>query len=554
MPLLHRPRALLLLLFLGVGGASAQVTAPADAAAAAMQDQVQALVDAEGAELRGATIAWVEWIHGFYANRSFRPAWTDPHSSRELLRAIEDSRLDGLNPDDYHLPLLRQLAKEASAPSASNAVRAQFDVLQTDALLRLGYHLYFGKVDPESFDAQWNYGRTLEGLDAAQELEAALAKKDVYARIEALKPAHPFYVRLKDELRRFRAASAAGSPDPLPDGPTLKAGMSDARVPVLRRRLAASGDLASPDSSTPERYDESVETAVRRFQERMGLGADGTVGARTREELNVPFENRVLQLRVNLDRGRVLLHDLPPQFVVVNIAGYLVYVVRDKEVIWRSRVQVGTPFRRTPLFRSEISYLVLNPTWTVPPGIIRNDILPAARRDPQSIKKRGLTVLDRSGATVDPGSIDWSQFKSGHIPYTLRQEPGDDNAMGRVKFMFPNSYSVYLHDTPSKSRFDQAERPFSSGCVRVERPLELARLLLNDPQRWSDSAIARTIESNRTQNVTLKPKMPVLLAYWTAWVDEAGKVNFRRDVYGQDAQWAAGLDAPFSIRKRPLAN
>lgn len=538
----------LLLLFLGVSCAHAQGTTPADTAATAMREQIQALVDSEGAEVRGATIAWVEWIHEFYANRTFRPAWTDAHSSRELLRAIEDSVLDGLDPVDYHLPLLRQLAKEASAPAASDVVRAQFDVLQTEALLRLGYHLTFGKVDPESFDAQWNYGRTLEGLDAAKEIETALAKKDIYARIEALKPTHPFYTRLKDELQRYRAASAAGNPAELADGPTLKAGMSNARVSVLRARLAASGDLATPAPPAPELYDDVVEAAVRRFQERMGLTADGTVGARTREELNVPYESRILQLRVNLDRGRVLLHDLPSQFVVVNIAGYQIYVVRDEQVIWRSRVQVGTPYRRTPLFRSEISYLVLNPTWTVPPGIIRNDILPAARRDPQSITKRGLTVLDRNGATVDPGTIDWSQFKSGHIPYTLRQAPGDDNAMGRVKFMFPNSYSVYLHDTPSKSRFDQAERPFSSGCVRVERPLELARLLLNDPERWSDSAIARTIGSGQTQNVTLKPKMPVLLAYWTAWVDEVGKMNFRRDVYGQDAQWAAGLNAPYNVR------
>ena len=541
-----------LLFFLGAGCAYAQDATPADSAAAAMRDQIQALVDTEGAEVRGATIAWVEWIHGFYANRSFRPAWTDAGSSRDLLRAIEDSRLDGLDPGDYHLPLLRQLAKEASAPAASDAARAQFDVLQTDALLRLGYHLYFGKVDPESFDAQWNYGRTLEGLDAAKEIETALASKDIYARLEALKPTHPFYIRLKDELRRYRAASAAGNPAQLPDGPALKAGISDSRVPVLRQRLAASGDLASPATSAPELYDEAVESAVRRFQERMGLTADGAMGGRKREELNVPLENRILQLRVNLDRGRLLLHDLPPQFVVVNIAGYLIYLVRDKEVIWRARAQVGTPYRRTPNFRSDISYLVLNPTWTVPPGIIRNDILPAARRDPQSITKRGLAVLDRSGAIVDPGTVDWAQFKSGHIPYTLRQAPGDDNALGRVKFMFPNAYSVYLHDTPSKSRFDQAERPFSSGCVRVERPLELARLLLNDPERWSESAIARTIASGRTQNVTLNPKMPVLLAYWTAWVDETGKVNFRRDVYGQDAQWAAGLDAPFSIRKRPL--
>jgi murein L,D-transpeptidase YcbB/YkuD len=324
-------------------------------------------------------------------------------------------------------------------------------------------------------------------------------------------------------------------------------------VSLLKERLLATGDLTSSAALTaPELYDTTIEEGVRRFQERMGLAVDGAVGARTREELNVALTDRILQLRINLDRGRVLLHDLPPQFVIVNVAAYWAYVVRNDEVIWRSRVQVGTPYRRTPIFRSAITYLVWNPTWTVPPGILRRDILPDARGDPRSITRRGLVVLDRNGKAVDPATIDWSQYRSGHIPYTLRQAPGPHNAMGRVKFMFPNSYAVYLHDTPSKSRFDAPDRSFSSGCVRVERPFELAMLLLNDPERWNEASIARTIESGRTQNVTLRNQVPVLLAYWTAWPDPAGRTNFRRDVYGQDAQWAAGLDGPFRIRRRPL--
>ena len=535
-------------------GAHAQNTAAAEPAATAMQEQIHALLQPGEASIRGAPIAWVAWIHDFYAKRSFQPAWIDTSVSRELLRAITDSYLDGLEPDDYHLPLLQQLSQEVASPTADASVRAQYDLLQTDALMRLGYHLSFGKVDPESFDAKWNYGRTLANLDVAKELEEVFAAKDLYARIEALKPAHRFYTALKGELQRYRAAAAAGGLRALSEGPALKAGMSDARVPMLRERLFASGDLELPSApGAPELYDATVEEGVRRFQERMGLAVDGAVGPRTRQELNVSLSDRILQLRVNLDRGRVLLHDLPRQFVLVNVAAYWVYVVRDDEVIWRARVQVGTPYRRTPIFRSAINYLVWNPTWTVPPGILRRDILPDARRDPRSITRRGLAVLDRSGKAVDPATIDWSQYRSGHIPYTLRQAPGPDNAMGRVKFMFPNSYAVYLHDTPSKSRFDAPDRSFSSGCVRVERPFELAILLLNDPERWNDTTIARTIASGRMQNVTLKTEVPVLLAYWTAWRDASGRMNFRRDVYGQDAQWAAGLDAPFQIRRRPLA-
>lgn len=548
-------RIIFLLLLLSAGSVCAATTTSTPAAAVALQQQVDVLIQPDSARVRGARIVWAAWIHEFYAKRSFRPAWTNAHASQELRRAIEDSRLDGLDPADYHLPLLQQLSAEAAAPTASDAVRAQFDVLQTDAVLRLGYHLMFGKVDPESFDAQWNYGRTLGSLDVAEEIEAALAADDIYARIEALKPTHRFYVSLKAELQRYRAAAAAGNPAPLPQGATLKPGVSDMRIPALRARLVASGDMAAASPvAAPEVYDAVLETAVRRYQERMGLAADGAVGARTVEELNVPLANRIEQLRVNLDRGRILLQDLPPQFVVVNIAGYFIYVIRGEEVVWSSRVQVGKPYRRTPIFRSEINYLVWNPTWTVPPGIILNDILPAARRDPNSITRRGLKVLDRNGAEVDPGAIDWAKYRSGNIPYTLRQEPGADNALGRVKFMFPNSHSVYLHDTPSKSLFDASERSFSSGCVRVERPFELAMFLLNDPQQWNEASIAQTLKTGRLQNVTLKKKMPILLAYWTAWVDAQGRVNFRRDVYGQDAQWAAGLNAEFRVRKRPLAD
>lgn len=549
-----------------------------EAAPDVLRDVMRSLADSDTLQLSGidevkyrkARIAWAAWIREFYAQRAFQPVWTNPRASFELLRSIRESEWDGLDPDDYHFPLLDHLhtalsSHDAADPGAIDRLRAQYDVLQTDALLRLGYHLSFGKVDPESFDAQWNYGRTLPGRDTAERIEAALAADDVYARIEALKPTHRLYDALKAELRRYRAVAVAGEPGLLSAGKTLRPGDVDPRVLQLRERLRIHGDLDADPSlhEAPRRqeqqeealdealYDARLEAAVRRFQSRMGLTVDAAVGTRTREELNVSIADRILQLRINLDRGRILLQDLPLQFVVVNVAGYMIYMVRGNEVVWRSRVQVGRTYRRTPIFRSAISYLVWNPSWTVPPGIIWSDILPGARRDPHSITRRGLTVLDREGRVVDPETVDWSGFRSGHIPYTLRQEPGPDNAMGRVKFMFPNSYDVYLHDTPSKSLFDAPDRAFSSGCVRVERPLELALLLLNDPE-WDPEAIARTLDSGRLRNVTLREKMPVLLAYWTAWGGAQGEINFRRDVYGQDAQWAAGLDAPFSIRRRPL--
>lgn len=519
---------------------------------AAIEAELNALMSPDHPLIQGESIAWAERIHEFYTRRAFQPAWTNPAVAQQLRKALAESHADGLDPADYHTALLTDLAVKVSSPAATDVLRAQNDILMTDAMLRLAYHLSFGKVDAESFDAQWNYGRVLAKRDVSQEIEDAIASQSVYRRVEALKPTHPLYLNLKRELARYREVEATGGWPAVGAGPTLKPGMSDARVVALRARMIAGGDLDARYASDSTQYDAQLEAAVKQFQQRMGLAADGAAGAGTIAALNVPVADRIRQLRVNLDRGRVLLQDLPNEFVVVNIAGFTIYFVRGQEVVWESRVQVGKTYRRTPIFRSQLSYLVWNPTWTVPPGIIQGDILPAARRDPASITRRGLKVLDSAGREIDPASVDWSRYKSGYIPYTLRQDAGPGNALGRVKFMFPNPYMVYLHDTPSQGLFDAADRAFSSGCVRVERPLELAKLLLAEPDKWNDAAMSSVIATHQTQNVTLKSRVPVLLAYWTAWVDPQGRVNFRRDLYGQDAKWAAGLNAPFKIRSRPL--
>jgi murein L,D-transpeptidase YcbB/YkuD len=506
-----------------------------------LQTQVEALLESGPFEIHGAHVAYPNVIYAFYSQRGFRPAWADAHTASELRRALKDSEADGLDPRDYHLPILEQLDPSIAA----------YEILHTDALLRIADHLMFGKVDAASFDAHWNYTHTPAGIDIPLRIETALASSDIYAEIEKLKPTHRMYRALKQELARYRQAAVGAERVTITQGKSIEPDAQDERVPSLRTRLSISGDLDATEVSSSDLYDATLQAAVRRYQERMGLVADGKIGARTISELNVPLDERIRQLLVNLDRGRVLLHDLPREFVIVNIASYWIYLVRGEEIVWNARAQVGKTYRKTPMFRSEINYLVFNPTWTVPPGIIRNDILPDARRDPASITRRGLKVLNASGNEVDPASVDWSKYKSGNIPYTLRQDPGPKNALGRVKIMFPNTYSVYLHDTPSLSKFEETDRAFSSGCVRIERPLELAELLLANPATWNAASIRKVIDAGQIQNVTLPAKVPVLLAYWTAWVDPQGRVNFRRDVYGQDAQWAAGLAQPYIPRKLP---
>ena len=527
-------------------------SADSDAVAMAIAAELDASMSPEGTTIHGARLALQAPVQEFYSRRAFRPAWSNPDNAAQLRKALADSYDDGLNPADYHLPLLEELSGQMTGSTATDVLRAQYDVLLTEALLRLAYHLSFGKVDPETFDPQWNYGRTLARTDVSQEVEQALAAADIHGRVEALKPTHYMYVGLKRELARYRAAAASADWPTIAAGQSLTSGISDARVPVLRARLIASGDLDAAGASDSATYDAALEAAVRLFQQRMGLQADGVAGAGTIAELNVPLAQRIQQLRVNLDRGRVLLRDLPDEFVIVNVAGFTAYLVRARQIVWTGRVQVGKPYRQTPIFRSQLGYVVFNPTWTVPPGIIEHDILPAAKRDPGSIARKGLKVLDASGRALDPGSIDWSRFNSGHIPYTLRQDPGPSNALGRVKLMFPNPYFVYLHDTPSQALFERAERSFSSGCVRVERALELTELVLNDQQSWNQQSIAAVLASGATRNVTLKKGMPVLLTYWTAWVDPQGRAQFRRDIYGQDDKWAKALEAEFKLRAKPL--
>ena len=540
-----------LLVALYAGSAHAQnLAAPPAPAPSELQTQVEALLESGPFEIQGAHIAYPSVIYAFYTQRSFRPAWTNSRTASELRRALKDSEADGLDPRDYHLAVLEQLA---AGGGDIHSTQAAYEILHTDALLRLADHLLFGKVDAASFDARWNYTRTPAGMNIPQRLELAVTSDDIYAEIEKLKPTHRLYRTLKQELARLRQAAIGLEPIAIPQGKGIEPDAHDERVLALRERLSVSGDLDAAEAATSDLYDPRLQNAVRRYQERMGLVADGKIGARTITELNVSIDGRITQLRVNLDRGRVLLHDLPNEFVVVNIASYWIYLVHGEEIVWSARTQVGKTYRKTPMFRSDINYLVFNPTWTVPPGIIRNDILPDARRDPASITRRDLKVLDASGNVVDPASVDWSKFKGGNIPYTLRQDPGPKNALGRVKIMFPNSYSVYLHDTPSQSKFEETDRAFSSGCVRVERPLELAELLLANPATWNAATIRKAIDAGRTQNVTLPAKMPVLLAYWTAWVDPQGRVNFRRDVYGQDAQWAAALAREYTPRKLPTS-
>jgi murein L,D-transpeptidase YcbB/YkuD len=505
--------------------ASFSARAQLDATGEAIRERVEQLRTAQTLVIEGATVMSTSLLPRIYEKRAFRAAWSDPKRT-ELLDVIRAMDGDGLLPGDYHLAELEQLQARLAA-GADPVTAAALDVLATDAFILALYHLYFGKVDPVTLFPHWNFRRDPpNGIDAVTIVGDAIESGAIAATADRARPKHPLYQQGRKLLADYRAIQARGGWPTIPAGPTLKPGMTDPRVLILRERLAATGDLtdAPLDSDV---YDTAVEAAVKRFQGRHFIIADGTVGPATLTALNVPVGARIEQIRANLERGRWVLREIAGEFVLVDVAGFQVTYSRDGKRIFEGRAQVGRPYRETPIFRSDIEYIVFNPTWTVPPGIMKNDVMPKIRRDPRYAEKNNMS---------------W-------VGGQLVQKPGPNNALGQVKIMFPNPYLVYLHDTPSKSLFEKDDRTFSSGCIRVEGPLELARLLLDEP-RWDDAAIRKIIDSRWTTTVTLRRKVPVLLLYWTVDFDDQGRPEFKRDSYGRDPPLVKALNGRFEVGRR----
>ena len=534
---------------LGVGVAVLACAAPGVGQAAGGQDAAVVpllrerlqKMNAKGAAGSSSEIAVRAAMPKIYEPEGDRPLWT-PDRLDTLLALIRASAEDGLRPEDYHLDALTKRAPALAG--ADPAARADADLLATDAFCLLLYHLYFGKVDPKSLDPNWNFEpRPIGGRGGAEFVREAVTKNRLREAVARVRPDHWWYAKARAALAQYRALADKGGWPAVSPGPALKLGAKGPRVVELRRRLAVTGELSKQPLDS-EDYDAPLAAAVRDFQTRHRLTSDGAVAAETLAELNVPAEARVRQIRINLERARWVLHEITPgDLVIVDVAGFDAVFARGGKEIWRSRVQVGKPYRQTPIFKAMIDQVVFNPTWTVPPGILAKDTLPAVKKDPGYLKKKGLDVVDRDGKTVDPSSIDWAKQTASSFPYMFRQGAGPDNALGRVKINFPNPHLVYLHDTPSKALFEKDMRTFSSGCMRVQRPLELAGLLLNDPKTWSAAAMDAVVAAGETKAVKLERQVPVLIVYWTIDPRVEGRTVFKRDPYSRDPKLAAALDA-----------
>lgn len=353
-------------------------------------------------------------------------------------------------------------------------------------------------------------------------------------------PPSAAYTALEKYLKQYEQMSGKVNwpkIDALAKGQKIKLGDEDQRIPVIRERLAVATKVGKKERYNPYIYDAGLEEAVNKFQRDNGLLDDGVIGYRTVNALNVSVEERVCQIKVNLSRLSEL-SDVwaEPDRVVVNIPAFWLETYEGGNLVLDMKVIDGMVKRKTPTLSSKIDHLIFSPRWYVPDTILFEDKLPHIKKDPSYLARHGMKVYEKGGGEVDPETIDWSQFHSKQIPYRVVQRSGDLNALGHVKFKFPNKYDVYLHDTPDKKLFQNAQRSFSSGCVRIEKPVELAKLLLKDKPEWDEEKIRKAMARSSEQVVWLTKPMPVHIIYVTAWVDNSGTLQFREDIYGHDAR------------------
>jgi murein L,D-transpeptidase YcbB/YkuD len=486
-------------------------------------------------------------------NRNYAPAWftrnTLSNNGYALLDYIRQVDQQGLQPEDYHLNLIGAYVGKILClyKPMDKADLMKMDVLLTDAFMLLGSHLYYGKVDPQKEGANWKMQRKDPELRLDLKLEEALAGNDVGKELNMLAPRYRAYWKMKEELAFYLSLNEQLWPAILSDI-VIKPGESNQLLPKIRARLIKLRyQLADSISIT---FDEDLEKQLKMFQNDWGLNTDGVIGKSTLEDLNSPPLKLNSQLKVNMERYRWLPLQVSEKYIIINIANFKLDLIAGTDTLISMRAIVGKDPRKTPVFNERVSYIVFSPSWTVPPTILQDDVIPELLKGPEYLEKRNMKLLRHDGSELAYSDIDWSAISKDNFPYIVRQNPGPGNALGRVKFMFPNTYDVYIHDTPSKGFFALDERDISSGCIRVEKPYDLAVLLLSDSPKWSPDEIRNAMEQDKEQTVRLKIPVDVVLIYLTAWTDGKDRVQFRKDVYQRDDIILGALNQSESVRAR----
>jgi L,D-transpeptidase YcbB len=495
-------------------------------------------------------------ILGFYANRAFKPAWVSPEegitaSGRAVLAKLAAASEEGLDPRDY-LPVgLSGFTDDGQSLKSDHAALGRADVAITAAAVRYANELHSGRVLPKRLSGYYDIDPPTPDLTLL--IEDAAKAVDPVSVLAAAAPVHPQYQVFKAELARLREL-VKSEPAPIADGPRVKLGQKDTRIPALRERLLAEGFITTaPESWKLEAegdaaLDQPLSDALKAFQKKAAIKETGNFDKATLAALNGNSASRnVERLVINMERLRWLPRDLGPRYIFANQAAFELRVMNNGAEEWQTRVIVGKPYTQTSVFNDEMEFAVINPTWGVPQSIIVKEMLPELQRDPSYLERQGFQVSDNEGNIIPSSQIDWSQF-SNRVPLNVIQPAGDDNALGEIKFMFPNTHNIYMHDTPKRELFDSQVRAYSHGCVRVKDPRRFAEVVLG----WTSEQVADAIASGRSQTVNLPAKLPVYLQYFTAWPEADGSIKYFDDIYNRDARLSRAFTSLVQIAEQEV--
>lgn len=487
----------------------------------------------------GENISFYQELIEFYQQRYYKSVWLDQsnfkRNAKALLNSIKKSYAEGLDPQAYHLAYIEK-AVNADLNTNSTAKKALFDIFLTDAYLNLASDYLNGKTNAEIIIEDNNY--QADSLNIKKLLDSLLANENLEKSLNSKLPNTEAYQRLKEKLFYYRDSGRITAWPQIKGEAILAENHQGVRVKRLSQNLKARNYLNQSDLKQNSIFNQQIKEAVIKFQKDYGLTSDGIVGQKTLRALNIPLETRIKQLIINMERWRWLPENLGDRYIYVNIANYKLKVYEKQQKIMEMKTIVGKKQRSTPVFSDKIKYLVLNPYWYVPHTIAVEDKLPLIKKDIDYLKDNNYSLFKYTGNNslekIDPTKIDWTKITKNNFNYLLRQEPGEQNALGRVKFMFPNQFSIYLHDTPGRYLFSEQERNFSSGCIRIEQPISLAEYLLSDQEKWNRKNIEAEIKRDKEKIIYLKNPIRIYLQYNTVWVDQESKLNFREDIYNRD--------------------
>ncbi|QMU61028.1 MAG: L,D-transpeptidase family protein [Gammaproteobacteria bacterium] len=488
--------------------------------------------------LNNSTLPLINEVTKLYESRKYNLLWSNGnqynHHAHALYNAIQNARKLGLNPADYDLDVIKYFLETTIDDSS---ILGKLDVTFTHAYLKLASDIN-NKAVSYTLTDEYSLFTNNSFLTNIQANETSNTQNIVETPLLNQDP----YSRLLNALEKYRNLSNEFEPIIL-QKKSLTIGDASSEIIKTRSRLYELGDHKSADL-TNDVFDETLALAISDFQYRHGLEADGILGKRTVREINKSIEQRTLQLEVNLDRAKQISELGSNRYILVNVPEYKLHVIENGKAIYQTRVVVGKKKHKTPVLTSEISEFVLNPYWNVPTSITKNEIIPKLQEDPEYLSKNNMKVISKfnnQNIFVDPDIIDWTTMDPEIDSLRIRQDPGKKNALGRVKFVFPNNYRVYLHDTPSRTLFTRNLRAFSHGCVRVENPFELAKVLISNSENWSNEKLDYFAKRKKTKIIRLDKPIPIHITYMTAWADEQGIINFRPDIYKHDSQIANNL-------------